>query len=158
VERKPYNQRTDLEKCQSQWTKLRGLHSLEEWSGAIVRAATAAEIAANFAIREEFKNRAQLSSAFVDSLLRWANGLQGKIDRLLVPLTKGSDRARSIKKLRKISEEINFVRNAIVHRGEFRNKDEAVDCIESTRRFIETLVRHYSPDFELVDKRNDPTD
>jgi hypothetical protein len=77
--RKPYQERTDLEKCQSQWTKLQGLHSLEEWSAAIVRAAIAAETTANFAIRSEFKGQGQLSKGFVDSLLKWANGLQGKM-------------------------------------------------------------------------------
>jgi len=55
--RKPYEERTDLEKCQSQWTKLQGLHSLEKWSAAIVRAATAAEFAADFAIRSEFTDQ-----------------------------------------------------------------------------------------------------
>lgn len=83
---KPYEQRTDLEKVQSQWHKLSGLHTREEWSAAIVRSATAAEIAANFAVRAEFAERSQFDSAFVDNLLHWANGIAGKLDRLLIPL------------------------------------------------------------------------
>jgi hypothetical protein len=55
-----FEQRNDQEKIQSQWNKLIGLHSREEWSAAIVRAATAAEIAANFAVRQEFKSRSKL--------------------------------------------------------------------------------------------------
>ena len=72
--KKPYSDRTDLEKVQSQWHKLSGLHTREEWSAAIVRAATAAEIGANYAIRREFAAQSQLSAHFVDSTLRWANG------------------------------------------------------------------------------------
>ena len=45
MSKKEYKDRTDLEKIQSQWNKLTGLHSREEFSGAVVRAATAAEIA-----------------------------------------------------------------------------------------------------------------
>lgn len=94
VTRKPYEERTDLEKIQSQWNKLSGLHSREEWSAAIVRAATAAELAANFAIRKEFESRSKFDSKFVDSLLRWANGLAGKIDRLLIPLSVGEEQQK----------------------------------------------------------------
>ena len=39
--RKPYEKRTDLEKCQSQWWKLTGLQNREEWSAAIVPATEA---------------------------------------------------------------------------------------------------------------------
>jgi hypothetical protein len=52
--KKPYKELSDLEKVQKQWHKLTGLHTREEWSAAIVRAATAAEIAATFAVRREF--------------------------------------------------------------------------------------------------------
>jgi hypothetical protein len=45
--KKPYDERSDLEKLRSQWTKLSGLHLRDEPSAAIVRCATAAEIAAN---------------------------------------------------------------------------------------------------------------
>ena len=64
-----YEDRTDLEKIQSQWHKITGLHTRDEWSAAVVRAATAAELAANFAIREEFKARSNFDAQFVDSLL-----------------------------------------------------------------------------------------
>src|SRR5258708_13317409 len=87
--RKPYEERTDLEKCQSQWWKLTGLHDREEWSAAIVRAATAAELATNFAIRTEFKAQSKLDKHVVDTFLHNANGLKGKIDHFLIPLLNG---------------------------------------------------------------------
>lgn len=151
--RKPYEKRSDLEKIQSQWNKLTGLHSREEWSAAIVRAATAAEIAANFAIRKEFEAKSQLSPSFVDSTLRWANGIAGKIDRLLINLTEGEKNHKTIKKLKSVSEQINKKRNAIAHQGEFCNEKEAKAAIQQSRNFIETLVRLYEPDFALVDKK-----
>lgn len=151
--RKPYKKRSDLEKIQSQWTKLSGLHSREEWSAAIVRAATAAEIAANFAIRKEFKAKSQLSPRFVDSMLRWANGISGKLDRLLMNLTEGDKSHKTIKKLKSLSEKINSKRNAIAHQGEFCNEGEAKAAIQQSRNFIEKLVRIYKPSFELVDKK-----
>jgi hypothetical protein len=79
--RKPYAERTDLEKIQSQWNKLTGLHSRNESSAAIVRAATAAELAANFAIRREFARKSKLSTEFIDNLLVWANGIAGENTR-----------------------------------------------------------------------------
>jgi hypothetical protein len=50
---KKYEDRTDIEKIQSNWKKLSGLYSRREWSGSVVRAATAAEIASNLVVREE---------------------------------------------------------------------------------------------------------
>jgi hypothetical protein len=146
---KPYEDRSDLEKCRSQWRKLRGLHSREEWSAAVVRAATAAEIAANYAIRAEFANQSGFSADFVDSMLAWANGLAGKMDRLLVPLTKGTSKASETAKLRTSASEINRTRNAVVHRGEFRNEKEASESIRQTKQFIEHLVRMYEPALRL---------
>lgn len=147
--RKPYTNRKDLEKVQSQWTKLTGLHDRNEWSAAIVRAATAAELAANFAIRREFENKSQLTPEFVSNLLRWANGIAGKLDKLLIPLTRGADYHTKIKRLKTVSERINEKRNAIAHQGEFCNLDEAQKAIEQSKEFIETLVKIYEPEFAL---------
>jgi hypothetical protein len=148
-----YEDRTDLEKIQSQWHKLTGLHTREEWSAAIVRAATAAELAANFAIREEFRARGKFDGKFVDSLLLWANGLAGKIDHLLLPLNAGKKRSTKIKTLKAASAEINRTRNSIAHQGKFSNEDEAKATIQKTREFIETLVQLYEPDFKLKDQK-----
>jgi hypothetical protein len=151
----PYASRSDLQKIQSQWTKLSGLHTREEWSAAIVRAATGAELAATFAIRQEFAVRSTFDSAFVDSLLRWANGLAGKIDRLLIPLSAGGDKHEAMRALRPSSERINAIRNRVAHQGEFCNEDEAKAVIEQSREFILGLVRMYEPAFELASKKRE---
>jgi len=147
--RKPYTERSDLEKIQSQWKKLTGLHSRNESSAAIVRAATAAELAANFAIRKEFEAKSQLNAEFVDNLLHWANGIAGKMDRLLIPLTMGEKHHTAIKRLKNVSASINIKRNAVAHQGEFCNPDEAGEAIAQSKEFIETLVKIYEPKFVL---------
>lgn len=149
-----YEELTDLEKLQKQWHKLSGLQTREEWSAAIVRAATAAEIAANFAVRKEFKNKSQLDSAFVNSLLIWANGLGGKINRLLIPIS-GHEKTKNktMKKLRLLAEAINSKRNTIAHQGEFCNEGEAKDAIEKSREFITTLIQIYEAGFVLKERK-----
>jgi hypothetical protein len=112
--KKPYAQRSDLEKIHSQWHKLSGLHTREEWSAAIVRAATAAELVANFAIRAKFSALSEFPKPFVDSLLRWENGLDGKINRLLIPVTATDNKKQKrVKSLKKLAETINGKRNAV---------------------------------------------
>lgn len=150
--RKPYAERTELEKIQSQWNKLTGLHLRSESSAAIVRAATAAELAANFAIRREFASKSQLSADFIDSLLMWANGIAGKVDRLLIPITKGQKHHKVIKKLKGISQEINKKRNSVAHQGEFCNPEETNIVIQHSKEFIETMIRVYEPEFSLKEK------
>lgn len=151
--RKPYENRSDLEKVQSQWNKLPRLNADEQWSAVIVRAATATELAANFAIRQEFQSRSTFDPDFVDSLLRWANGLAGKIDRLLLPLSEGRSEHKVITKLKATAEQINAKRNAIVHQGYFSDEDEAKSITQHARHFIETLVPLYEPEFVLKEKQ-----
>lgn len=148
--RKPYEARTDLEKLQSQWRKLSGLHTREEWSAAVVRAATAAEIAANLAIRAEYADQSKFGPDFVDNMLRWANGLIGKLDRLLKPLWAGqSKKTKHFKELRKYADTVNEKRNAVVHTGEFCNQHEAEEVIAAAEKLISTLVALYEPAFVL---------
>jgi len=149
--KKLYKDRTDLEKCQSQWRKLKGLHGDEQWSAALVRAATAAEIACNYAIRTEFSRQGNLRANVVDRLLHDANGIKGKLDRLLKPLVKATAKEAAVSKLTSLVDVINEDRNAIVHRGEFRDEQEATKTIETTRRFVQGLVRLYEPGFTLPD-------
>lgn len=151
--RKPYSDRTDIEKLQSQWWKLSGLHSREEWSAAVVRAATAAEIAANIAIRKEFQAIGTFSPDFVDSLLHWANGLAGKLDRLLLPITKGTARYAKVSRLKDTATAVNKVRNAIAHRGEFCSERKAAEAIAQSKKFVEGIVQLYEPSFELKERK-----
>ncbi|MDO9419554.1 MAG: hypothetical protein Q7T66_02715 [Herminiimonas sp.] len=152
INSKAYEDRTDLEKIQSQWNKLGGLHLRQESSAAIVRAATAAELAANFAIRQEFSQKSEFKSEFIDSVLMWANGISGKIDRLLIPLTLDEAHQKIIQRLGTLAKEINKKRNSVAHQGEFCNQAEAQLIIDKSKEFIETLVKIYEPKFELKDK------
>jgi hypothetical protein len=139
--RKPYNERTDLEKLQSQWTKLSGLHGRDEPSAAIVRCATAAEIAANYAVRTEWGKKTQFDAAIVDQFLRWANGLPLKVERLFVPVFFATPRTSpTARALISSAGKINTVRNAVVHQGSFSNKDEAEAVIAEAKTFINMIV------------------
>jgi len=146
-----YADLNDIEKIEKQWHKMSGLHSREDWSAAIVRAATAAEIAANYAVRQEFAARSKFDRRFVDKLLRWANGIDGKLTRLLVPLHAGGEHENAISKLKALTEEMNTKRNEIVHSGNFMNRQEAKEVIAHAKIFVETLVRLHQPKFKLVD-------
>ena len=152
--RERYQQATDLEKIQSQWNKLSGLHSRKEWAAVIVRAATAAEIATNFAIRTEFASRSQFDAGFIDSLLTWANSIDGKLNRLLIPMCRGmaATKERELQALKARADRINKERNAIVHRGEFRNEAESQTTMTDAKTFVEGLIRLYQPGFTLDKK------
>lgn len=146
---KPYNERTDIERLRSNWKKLTGLMNRKEWSAAITRAATAAEIAANIAVRYELQEKRNLESPFVDHLLRWANGLAGKLDKLLRPLPTNQERHKIFKSLHKKAEKINDQRNLVVHSGNFMNQAEAEEIVTLAREFIEEIVSIYHDGFKL---------
>ena len=147
-----YDKRSDVEKIASQWTKLSGLHTREEWSAAVVRAATAAELAANLAIRQEFAARSEFDAAFVDSLLRWANGLSGKLDKLLLPILKGQEKHEAISRLLGLARKVNDKRNEVAHQGVFCSQEEATVQIANCKKFVVGVVRHYVADFDLNEK------
>ncbi len=153
----PYDQRTDIERLRSQWTKLTGLHSRNEASAAIVRCATAAEIAANFAIRTEFSRRSQFDAQIVDGFLTWANGLDGKMNRLVLPICFNGVKNNDFKKLQTASKKIHEVRNDIVHRGIFSDPEDADSIVAHAREFIETLVHRYDKSFSLPDGASRPS-
>ncbi len=142
---KPYNQRTDIEKIKSNWNKTLGLFARGEWSGAILRAVTAAEIASNLVIREELQAKKHLDKEFVDKLLKWANGIQGKFQRLIVPACKGTERHDKFKLLQTSITEINKHRNAIAHRGQFKKESTSRKVIETAKDVIESFVGTYYP-------------
>lgn len=146
----PYDDREDLEKLQTQWKKIEGIiERRKEWSTAIVRAATAAEIAANIAIRKRFEGESEFSPEFVDSLLRWANGIDGKFGRLIIPAEQDETRKKALGKLKKRSERLNKKRNAIVHQGAFANKREMRELVNLSREIVNALVTPWEPTFVL---------
>ena len=149
ITRKPYSDRTDIERLQSSWKKLSGLMQREEWSAAITRAATAAEIAANIAVRHELQEQRHLDAEFVDHLLKWANGLSGKLDRILRPLHTTKAKQKVFKSLQKKAQKINDQRNLVVHSGNFMNQKEAKEIVSVAKEFIEKLVAPYHKGFKL---------
>lgn len=147
--RKPYHERSDLERLQSNWKKIAGLMHREEWSAAIVRAGTAAEIAANFAVRNELIEKRNLESEFVNHLLKWANGLSGKLDMLLRPLYTDAGQKDALRALKRKATRINEQRNLAVHSGNFMNEQEALEIINLARGFAEELVGIYETGFQV---------
>jgi hypothetical protein len=147
--KKPYSERSDIEKIRSNWNKTKGLYKKDEFSGAIVRAATAVEIAANLVIREELEVGRNLEKSFVDNLLLWANGIQGKLERLIIPLSRISKNINISEELISDIKKINKERNLIAHSGQFRNGIIAEKIIGLSKKVVETLVEHYQADFKL---------
>jgi hypothetical protein len=150
-QKKPYDQRTDLEKIESNWSKIAGLFERREWSSAIVRAATSCEIAANLAIREELQVKCGLDAEFVDSLLKWANGIRGKVDRLLLPATKGQKLHSRLRKLTHEITRINDERNDVAHRGAFKKKAVAKEVIAAAKRVVLGVAKDYHHGLQLED-------
>jgi len=150
MKKKPYSQRTDIEKIESNWKKSLSLLHNGEYSSAIVRSVTAAEIAANFVIREELQEKRNIESDFVDVLLRWANGIEGKFNRIILPLSKRNASEHShFKKIKKKVEDINEERNFIVHGGQFKDRMSAKKLIMEVKDIIELLIREYKNNFRL---------
>ena len=116
----------------------------------MVRAATVAELSLNLAIRREFAAKSTLEADFINDLLKWANGLSGKLNHLLVPLVRGEPgRLKQAKALIKIADRINQKRNAVVHQGEFCNEGEAKTVLEDAELLVNQIVAWYEPGFTV---------
>ena len=139
----------DLEKIRSSWRKTLSLFEKKEWSSAVIRAAITIEIAANLVIREELETRRKLDSEFVDSLLLWANGIQGKFTRLILPVARNTEKFTTYKKIQEQVSYINEERNSVVHSGISKQRRTAEKVLTASRGIIETLVREYHSQFEL---------
>jgi hypothetical protein len=147
--KKPYSQRRDTEKLDSNWTKTLGLFERAEYSMAVIRASTCVEIAANIVIRSELVEKRHLQAAFVDTLLLWANGLQGKFSRIILPLFKGTSQHTVLKKYHKAVKSLNDTRNAITHSGRFSSKESAEKLLHLAHGLCSRLVSYYEPTFKL---------
>ena len=145
----PYSQRTDLEKVSSNWTKSQGLFARREYSLSIVRAAVTAELAINYAIRQELHIKHKLPIQFVEKQLKLANGIRGKLDRLYLPILEGTPLKRKASDISKSLEILNKQRNNIAHRGEFRKKETAQQQMELAEKEISKLIKIYNPEFTL---------
>lgn len=149
AKKKPYSQRTDTEKLESNWRKALGLLQRSEFSMAIVRAGTCAEIAANIVVRAELVQKRQLETTFVDTLLRWANGLQGKFCRIILPILAGTPQQATFRKLQKDIQELNDVRNEIAHTGRFAKKETARKLLFVAHQLCTALIKPYKTGLKL---------
>lgn len=149
--RKPYSERNDLERIRANWRKIERLYHKEEWSSVVTRSATATEIAINLVIREELTNKRKLEKDFVESLLRWANGIQGKANRLILPLLTNPEDTRAFRDLFSMINDINKERNSVVHSGQFKRQTTAIKIVNSSKEVIEALVGRYERNFVLKD-------
>jgi len=139
----------DLEKIKSNWRKALLLFEKKEWSGAVLRAATTIEIAANLVIKEELQIKRHLDSDFVASLLLWANGIHGKFTRIILPILKNTERHSELKRIQEQVFYIDEERNSIVHSGISKQRRTAEKVLGTGREIIEKLIREYYDHFEL---------
>lgn len=142
----PYDKLADDEKVRKNWHKAIGLYEREEWSVAILRAATCLELAVNFAIREELVSCRKLPLPFVDKLLRNSNGIHNKYQNIYLPVMEEYEEVEKLKELWKSNiSPVNGERNAVAHRGEFRSKSKAKEAMSHTyKALLELLELHSS--------------
>ena len=136
----PYDERTDDQRLESNWTKGLKQFDRKDWSACVVRAATSAEIAANIYIRKFLLTEHTLPPKFVDALLLSANGLDGKFKRLVRPAAEHRGNWSDIKSLQKKIESLNDHRNGVVHAGKFKSKKDAKSAFDQSLSIIRTLA------------------
>lgn len=149
----PYNDRPNSEKIQANWAKAKSLFLRNDYSAAIVRAATAAEIAANHYIRRDPEVRRRLPNKFVDHLLIWANGIDGQFRKLILPLVGVTHRDSPIRDLGQELRFLNEHRNSVVHSGYFKSRALAEKAIWAAHQIIVALAPEFTstPDIEFLD-------
>lgn len=136
----PYKERSDDEKLESNWRKARNLFNRKDYSAAVIRAATSAEIAANIYVRKFLLIEFALPPTFVDALLFSANGLDGKFKRLIRPAAEHQGTWKKLKSLQKRIEDLHEHRNSIAHAGYFKDKSDAREAFESALVIIQALT------------------
>lgn len=140
----PYSEAMDDEKVERNWTKATRLFNRGEYSVSIVRCGTCVELVVNFAIRQELVDEHGLPLPFVDNLLKNANGLGNKYQKLYLPIMVDYEEHPSLKRLwNSHIEKINKERNAIVHSGEFRSKIIARNTLNRTYETLSELLKLY---------------
>ena len=147
---KPYSQRTDPEKLSINWGKALALFNRSDYSAAIIRAGTCVEIGANIVVRTELIQKRQLESFFVNNLLRWANGVRGKYEKLILPLFEGTQNHASFKKHYKAISKLNDARNEIAHAGRFASQLEARELLFQTHSVCAEIISVYGIKIKLI--------
>lgn len=144
--RVPYDKLSDDQKVLKNWSKARGLYARREWSVAILRCGTCLELAINFAIRQELVDDRKLPLPFVDKLLRRANGIHNKYQDLYLPIMDEHQEVKNLKELwSRAIKKVNEERNAVAHKGEFRNQANATEVMKKTyAALVEIMDLHDS--------------
>ncbi len=145
----PYDEKSDDQKLEANWKKARSQYERGDWSAAIIRVATSAEIAANIYIRKYLIDQYELPTQFVDSLLKSANGLDGKFNRLIHPAAKTSETWDKLKPLQKKIESLHNHRNGVIHSGKFKKKADAKAAFKYAFEIIEGLALTESAKLKL---------
>jgi hypothetical protein len=155
--KKSYSRLLYAEKVVRNWRKTRGLFTRGEYSVSILRASTAMELAANLVIQSELVEKKGLPVDFVEKLMKWANGINGKFINLIYPILANDPTFPKVKDaIDKIWRKVNTQRNSIVHSGEFRSLETAYDVVNDAHLVITTLIHRYKDDFSI--KKLDETD
>jgi hypothetical protein len=126
--KKPYNERTDAEKVRSNWNKTLRLFDHREYSVCVLRAAIACELAVNLVLFVELSERHNLNREFAAELLRDANGITNKFNKLLLKILKGHAAEQTVKDLKKTMERINKERNFVLTLGSSKHAKRLERC------------------------------
>ncbi len=139
---KPYSESTDEEKVERNWNKTVGLYERGEFSVSILRAATCIELAANFAIRHELITNRGLPVKFVDSLLKNANGLDGKIRRLMLPIFEDYEVHEELRSMwTNQVQPVATERNSVAHKGEFKSQETATEMLSNAQQSLVQIMK-----------------
>ena len=157
-QKKPYSERSLIERIESNWTKTIGLFRRAEYSTVAIRAATTVELAANLVIMHEFIDNRKLPRDLVEGLMKWANGFKGKLDHLIVPIFKESEYKEVLSEIRRRSKYINNERNNVVHRGQFKQRATAERLIKEAEFIVKGLIKIANLTFSLETPDLEPED
>lgn len=145
----PYDERSDDQKLEANWLKAGKLFERKDWSACVMRVATAAEISANIYVRQFLQGDHNLPTTYVDSLLRSANGLDGKFNRLIRPAADCRGTWETLKHVKKKIELLHDHRNSIAHAGAFKDQKEARLAIAHGLEIIQALAPNESTKLTL---------
>lgn len=141
--------RTDLENLQSTWTQVGDLMKRKQWSAAVVRAASAVELALNIASMCELRERPHLEPDLVEHLFGCANHMVGKLDKPLRMAGTSVEPREKFKRLRDIAARIDEQRNLVIQMGAHMTEDEATEIVGLARELAEQSVQYCHPAFFL---------
>jgi hypothetical protein len=129
----------DDKKLESNWKKARNSFRRKDYAGAVVRVTTSAEIAANIYVRK-FLKPYNLPAGFVDELLLSADGLDGKLRRLIKPAAEHLGTWNDVKPLARSIARLDKARNGIAHEGAFKGPKAARASFDQALQTIRALA------------------